>query len=262
VFIAAVLAAALAAAPSPSPSPSPAATATPDPYLDVETGWVHDQLTGNRAPWNDGYLDATLKEASGVTLYGDFSQNSRFSQADTQYNAGIYLPTDARHSNLMISGAVSPQRNVLPADEFDTVYDLRAGGGYGCQVGFDRRNYTGTNVSVYTAGADDYFGMNHLVYTASFAALNNVPGIAFSQSVQWSIYRGQDKVSFTAAAGRDVESTGIDNGVAVYKTLVFDFDDLHWLDRSTAVHFGVGYDGLTPDAYDRLEVRLGLRERF
>jgi YaiO family outer membrane protein len=259
VFIAAVLAALLAAA---SSSPSPAPTATPDPSLDVEAGWVNDQLSAGRPPWNAGYLDATFKEASGVVLYGDFSQNTRFSQSDTQYNAGVYLPTDARHSNLMLSGAVSPQHNVLPAEEFESVYDLRGGGGFGYQAGFDRRNYTGTNVSVYTAGADRYFGTNHLVYSASLATLTSVPGVAFSQSLQWSIYRGQDKLSLTAGAGRDVESTGVNNGVAVYKTFLFDIDGLHWLDPTTAVHFGVGYYGLEPDAYDRLEVRLGLRERF
>jgi YaiO family outer membrane protein len=258
MLIAALLAATLA---SPSPSPSLPASSDP-PDVQVEAGWNNDQLTGNRVPWNEQYLNAIVKEGNGLTYYGNISQNERFSRHDTRYEAAVYLPTDTRHSNLMVDAAFSPQHDVLPASEIEGAYDLRAGGGYGYDGGFDERNYANTNVSIYTAGADRYFGVNQLAYVASFAALKGSPGVAFSQTMRWSVFEGADRFSVAASAGRDVENTGVGNNVAVFRTFVLDGDALHWFNSQTALHFGIGYDGLYPHAYDRFEVRLGLREHF
>jgi YaiO family outer membrane protein len=245
---------------SPAATPAPEATATASPEAFVEFGWTSDQLSNQRGVWNEGALLASYKEASGFAAYAAAATNQRFSKLDDSYDFGVYLPVSKNRSNVNFDVGFSPQHNILPAEAFAVNLDARSGGGYGYQLALSERNYTAVTASGVGAGVDRYWGNQRLQYMTNFVTLSQVPGVAFLQIVRWQLFAPRDTLSLTASGGREVENTGL--SIAAYRSALFDVDDVHWFDPTTAIHVGVGYYALSPEAYNRFEARLALRRRI
>ena len=262
------VAVALSAAPSRADAPAmPATAATPAPTapqgqdtVDLELGGSNDWLNAGRGMWHGSYALANFTSTSGFKAYAGALDTVRFGQDDSGYVVGIYVPTKTPHGTFNAEYGFSPQHNNLPATQWTAGYDLRLENGYGVQGSYDNRSYTTLDAQIWHAGFDKYFGDDRLAYSTSFAALSNVPGIAFSQTVSWSKTLPLDAVTVAANVGRDVENTGF-NRIAVYDAASLTVDDVHWVDPHAAVHADVSYNSLA-GAYQRFEVLLGLRLRF
>ena len=232
----------------------------PAKTVQAEAGVISSSLTGNRASWNETYLQVAARDGNTKSAYARAATDQRFGVSDSQYEGGVSLAASS-HLNFNASLAYSPQHQILPQSSLSAGADARTGGGYGYQIQYSARSYATVNADTITAGADRYFRDRRVAVALSFAQLSNVPGTAVSAGVRYGRYLPCDNESITIATGRDVENTGVGSNLAVYRAYTYDVNDLHWLSPRFAVNLGAGWN-LLNGAYDRFEVRFALHERL
>ncbi len=232
----------------------------PAKTMDVEAGSTTDTLTGDRENWNAQYISVATRDGPAHAAYADVTTDQRFGLSDITYEAGSYFPLAPK---LMFDAiaSFSPTHQVLPNSALQGGLDLRAGNGYGYQAGYAQRNYPSAIADIATAGADRYRGNRHCSVMVTAVHLSNVPGIAMSAGVAYASYLRCDTLSLALSGGRDVENTGVGSNVALYQTISYTANDLHWFTPHTALGFGVGWYLLT-GAYDRFEFHIALHERL
>ncbi len=235
-------------------------TDPPAKRLDVEAGSTSDTLTGNRGTWNEQYLTVATRDGPGHAAYAAVTTDQRFGLDDITYEGGAYVPL-APKLTLDAIASFSPTHQVLPDSALQGGLDLRAGNGYGYQATYAQRNYPSAIADIATAGADRYRGNRHFSVTVTAVHLSNVPGIAMSADAAYTGYLRCDTLSVAVSGGRDVENTGTGANVAIYQTISYSANDLHWLTPHTALAFGAGWYLLT-GAYDRFELHVALHERL
>ncbi len=217
-------------------------------------------LTKGRGNWSGASVLVVARDGNKRSAYVRAADDVRFGEDDNEYEAGTYLAVTP-HVIADLIGSFSPQHNVLPASSAQGDLDLRAGGGYGYQAGYATRQYTSVGASIEHVGMDRYFRDLRLAGTITFARLSNVPGIALSEGVSMARYLPCDTENFALSTGRDVENVGFGTPPAVYHSLSFSLGDTHRLSSRIGLAIAMGWYGLT-GAYDRLEVRVALRERL
>ncbi|HTC29318.1 MAG TPA: YaiO family outer membrane beta-barrel protein [Candidatus Acidoferrum sp.] len=232
----------------------------PAKTMDVEAGSTSDALTGDRGTWDEQYVSVATRDGPAHAAYADITTDQRFGLSDITYEGGAYIPVAPKLTFDAVA-SFSPTHQVLPASTLQGGLDLRAGDGYGYQASYTQRNYPSAIAAIATAGADRYRGNAHFSFTLTAVHLSNVPGTAMSAGVAYADYLRCDTVSLAISGGRDVESTGIGANVALYQTISYSANDLHWFTPHTALGFGVGWYLLT-GAYDRFELHVALRERL
>jgi YaiO family outer membrane protein len=244
---------------------SPAVAACPFAELpakntQLESGVTNDGLTKNKADWNEQYVNIVARDGNQFSVYGRFAEDQRFGQNDPSYEAGVYDEI-TKHIIADISANFSPTHNTLPADVLSGGIDWRMARGFGMQAHFAERSFPTQTASITTLGADRYVGVNHVDIVVSLAQLSTVPGVAMSETVGFGRYFPCDNETFSISNGRDVESTGVGSGLAVFKAVGYDVNDVHWITKRLALNVGAGWY-LLIGAYNRFEVRIALRERL
>jgi YaiO family outer membrane protein len=232
----------------------------PAKRVDVEAGSTTDTLTGNRGTWNEQYLSVATRDGPEHAAYAAVTSDQRFGLTDITYEAGAYVPLAPKLTFDAIA-SFSPTHQVLPDSALQGGLDLRAGDGYGYQANYAQRNYPSAVADIATAGADRYRGNRHFSVTITAVHLSNVPGTAMSAGVAYTGYLRCDTLSLALSGGRDVENTGVGANVALYQTISYTANDLHWFTPHTALGFGAGWYLLT-GAYDRFELHVALHERL
>lgn len=244
------------------PAAAGAACTVPAPpvkTVTVEAGAASDSVTRGQA-WSERSLSVVSRDGNRFSAYGRLASDSRFGATDPSYEAGVYTALGA-HVIANVGGAFSPTHTFLPATAETAALDWRTGNGYGVQGQFAQRNYPAQIARIATIGADRYAGTDRFQAGITFARLTTVPGTALTAHAGFARYLSCDDETFSVAAGRDVESTGIAGRVAVYTTYAYDANDVHWFSRRFGLNVGAGWT-LLVGAYDRFEVRAALRERF
>jgi YaiO family outer membrane protein len=243
--------------------PASAACQFADPpakTMDVEVGSTTDSLTGNRENWDAQYITVATRDGPVHAAYASVTTDQRFGLSDISYEGGSYFPLTSKLLFDAIA-SFSPTHQVLPDSALQGGLDLRAGSGYGYQATYAQRNYPSAVAGIATVGADRYRGNRHFSVTLTATHLSNVPGTAMSAGVAYAGYLRCDTLSFALSGGRDVENTGVGANVAIYQTISYTANDLHWFTPHTALGFGAGWYLLT-GAYDRFELHVALHERL
>lgn len=232
----------------------------PAKSVQIESGVTSDGLTQNRGEWNEQYLQAVARNGNQFSVYGRVADDQRFGVSDPSYEVGLYTKL-GKNVIADLSGNFSPTHIVLPATVTSGGIDYRMAHGYGVQGHFAERTYPSQNAGIVTLGFDRYAGVAHVGLVLSFARLSTVPGTAVSETLVLARYFPCDNESISISNGRDVESTGVGSGVAVFKAIGYDLNDVHWISKRFALNIGAGWY-LLVGAYDRFEVRIALRERL
>ncbi len=226
----------------------------------IQEGASAATLTKGRGAWSGASLLVVARDGNTRSAYVRAADDVRFGENDNEYEAGTYLAVRP-HVIADLIGSFSPQHNVLPASSAQGDLDLRAGGGYGYQVGYATRQYTSLGAAIEHVGMDRYFRDLRFAGTLTFARLSDVPGIALSEGVSMARYLPCDTENISLSTGRDVENVGFGTPPAVYHSLSLYLGDTHRLSSRIGLAIGMGWYGLT-GAYDRFEVRVALRERL
>lgn len=232
----------------------------PPKYVQFDAGASNASVTKGNQPWREEYLQGQYREGNEHSYYLRAASDSRFGFTDPNYEGGTYQKIASNVIADVVAG-YSPTHVQVPASFLGGGVDVRIGHGYGVQANYVERVYTTQNVGITTIGADRYAGVSHVIAAVTGAVLSNVPGVAVSERVGYQRYAGCDEMSLSASAGRDVESTGIGNNVAVYQAYSYNAQDTHWMNDHYAWQLGAGWDPLV-GAYSRFEVRVALRGRF
>jgi YaiO family outer membrane protein len=229
--------------------------------LQLESGYSNDSLTQSKGSWNESYLQASQRNGKSSSFYASMANDSRFGVTDPNYEAGAYVavgPSVLANA----SGSWSTTHQFLPVSSESVGVDARAGAGYGVQLQFGQRNYPMEVIDLRSVGLDRYAGDSHFAIKLTDAKLSTNPGDdALSETVSYSRMTGCDVESVSVSGGRDVELTGVGNNLAVYHALSYDVNEVHWFSSNFALNAGAGWYVLN-GAYNRLEVRLAIRERI
>ena len=231
----------------------------PVTYVQVEGGVAASTLTQNRGTWHETSLTAVARDGNARSAYARFAAVQRFGLTDDVYEAGAYASVLPKLI-VNVTGSYSPQYQNVPHTTVSTGFDARTGGGYGYQVQYASRSFRAANAAITTFGVDRYFKDRRLAASVSLAQLSNVPGTAASVGVSYGRFLPCDTESAGVSFGRDVESAA-PGTLAVYRTLSYDVNEVHWLSNRMALNAGAGWD-LLIGSYSRFEVRVALRERF
>ena len=232
----------------------------PAQRVTLEEGASSASLTKGRGTWSGGSMVLEARDGNARSAYIRAADDVRFGENDNDYEGGAYLAVRP-HVIADVIGSFSPQHNVLPASSLQGDLDLRAGSGYGYQVGYASRQYATVGASIEHVGMDRYFRDLRVAGTVTFARLTNVPGVALSEGISMARYLPCDTENVALSTGRDVENVGFGTPPAVYHSLTISLGDIHRLSSRVGLNVGVGWYGLT-GAYDRFEVRVALRERL
>jgi YaiO family outer membrane protein len=235
-------------------------TELPAKNVQVESGVTSDGLTNNRGEWNEQYLQAVARDGNQFSIYGRVADDQRFGTSDPSYESGIFTEL-GKHLIADLSGNFSPTHLVLPETIVSGGLDFRMAHGYGVQGHFAERTFPTQNAGITTVGFDRYAGQARVAVVLSFAQLSTVPGTALSETLVLARYLPCDNESVSFSNGRDVESTGVGSGLAVFKAIGYDLNDVHWISKRLALNIGAGWY-LLIGAYNRFEVRIALRERL
>ena len=228
-------------------------------YVEVEGGGTTDNLTQGREQWNGQYLQALAKNGAASTVFARAGFDQRFGQNDPSYEAGAYANI-VPHVTANVDASFSPTHIVLPNDQLGGGLDWRIGDGYGLQAQYTDRTYPTQSAGITALGIDRYVGTQHFTAGVTFATLTGVPGTALTERIGYGRTYRCDAVSFTVANGRDVELIA-PGSLGIYHTVVLDGNDVHWLTQHVGLDLGLGWYVLT-GAYNRLEARFAVRERF
>lgn len=231
----------------------------PQKSVQAEAGVSMSTLTKQRGTWSESALLVIARDGNKRSAYGRIANDRRFGMTDSVYEGAAYFALTP-HATADIVGAFSPQHRTLPASTLGGGFDLRTGGGYGYQIQYSARTYTAVNAATTTLGADRYFRDRRIALAVSLAQLSNVPGTAVSAGLTFARYMGCDSESFSVSSGRDVENSGA-GALAVFRTVTYDANDVHWFTPRFALDAGIDWSVLI-GAYNRLEVRLAIRQRF
>lgn len=251
----ALFAVALCVRPALAGCTAPAPTKT----LTIEAGATTDAVT-HHPSWAEQYLTVVARNGNHASLYGRAASDQRFGATDPNYELGTYAALGP-HLIGMLDGSISPTHINLPATTESTGFDWRTNGGYGYQAQYGRRNYASQNAGITSLGGDRYAGADRFALGVTLANVTGVPGTALTMRGTFARYFTCDEESYAISGGRDVESTGVADKIAVYKALSFDANALHWFSQRFGVNAGAGWYMLI-GAYDRFELRLALRERL
>lgn len=243
--------------------PAFAACSLGDPasrYVQVDTGASSASVSRGNLPWREQFVQAVVRDGNKHSAYVRAASDQRFGATDPNYEAGVY---DAVAPNVVadLTAGFSPTHANVPSSMLGGGVDVRASRGYGVQAQYVERAYTAQNAGITTLGFDRYAGASHVAVALTGAVLSNVPGIAMSERAGYDRTSGCDQQQFVASAGRDVESTGVGNNVAVYQAYSYAAADTHWMNPHLAWQAAAEWDVLV-GAYSRFEVRVSLRERF
>ena len=231
----------------------------PTKTVTLEEGVAFDTVT-NGQNWQERYASFVARNANQTSVYGRYASDSRFGSTDQSYEAGAYQALD-KHVIVDAGGSFSPTHNFLAATTETGGVDWRTNGGYGYQAQFAQRNYPTQIAGITSLGADRYFGVNHVTAGVTLANLSSVPGTAVTAHASYTRNLACDDETIAASGGRDVEPTGVDGRVAVYKTYDYSANEVHWFSQRFGIDVGVEW-ALLVGAYDRFEGRVGLRERL
>lgn len=233
----------------------------PTTYTQVDLGASNASVTKNNQDWREDYVQVLFRDGTEQSYYVRAASDERFGNTDPSYEAGT---SQKIWGNVIASAEVgySPTHTELPATTLGAGLDVRMRDGFGVQGQFQERSYPTQNVGITTIGADRYYGNSHIVFAVNNAVISGVTGDAVSERLGYSTtFACTEDVSLTAAAGRDVEPTGVGTNVAVYKAFTYAASDTHWMNPHSAVQLLVEWDPLV-GAYTRFNVGLALRERF
>ena len=232
----------------------------PAKRVDVEAGSTTDTLTGNRGTWNEQYLSVATRDGPEHAAYAAVTSDQRFGLSDITYEAGAYLPVapSSRSTPSPPLARLTRCFRIRPSKAASTSEPVTD-----TVTRQPTRNET-IPVRLRTLrrpARDRYRGNRHFSVTITAVHLSNVPGTAMSAGVAYTGYLRCDTLSLALSGGRDVESTGVGANVALYQTISYTANDLHWFTPHTALGFGAGWYLLT-GAYDRFELHVALHERF
>ncbi|HEX8805974.1 MAG TPA: YaiO family outer membrane beta-barrel protein, partial [Candidatus Aquilonibacter sp.] len=197
-------------------------------YVQVDGGTSGSSLTKGDIPWREQFLQAVVRDGNDHSVYLRAASDERFGATDPNYEGGVYDKLAPNVIANLLAG-YSPTHANLPASVLGGGLDIRESDGYGLQAQYVERAYTAQNAGITTLGFDRYAGTGHIVLAFTTAVLSNVPGIALSERAGFDRTTACDQYNVAVAAGRDVESTGISNNVAVYKMYSYNAGDTHWM---------------------------------
>lgn len=231
----------------------------PATYVHVEAGVAASTLTNDRGMWHETSIAAVARHGNARSAYARFAAIERFGLTDNVYEGGLYAAAGPKIIAI-VTASFSPQYQNVPHTTAGVGVDARTGGGYGYQLQYATRSFRAGTAAITTFGMDRYFKDRRLALSASLAQLSNVPGTALSAGLSYARFLPCDTESAGVSFGRDVESVA-PGTLAVYRTLSYDANDVHWISNHTAINAGVGWN-LLIGSYSRFEVRVALRERF
>lgn len=229
-------------------------------YVQVDAGSSDSSVSRGNLPWHESFLQAVMRNGNARSAYLRTATDERFGTTDPNYEAGAYEELGPNVVADAVAG-YSPTHAFLPASILGGGLDVRASHGYGAQAQYVERAYSAQNAGITTLGFDRYAGWSHVDVAVTSAVLSNVPGTAVSERVGYDRDTVCDQTSFVVSAGRDVESTGVGNNVAVYEEHLYYAGNTHWMNARLAWQARATWDLLT-GAYSRFEIGVMLRERF
>lgn len=240
------------------PAPAPAAAQERSP-VDVEAGASREVLSGDRDPWEDYWIRATIRPGPGTHVYGGVRYTRRFGEDDQQFEAGGGLPLAERWS-LRVDGTWSPTHLVLPiwgasgtvVHRLDPDWSLYAGGG--------RQEWDPTGVSRQHAGVDRHFESFRIGYRLGFHQIDTGgSGVRHGLSGSW-LYGGGSNVTLGLGAGRAAAIVG-PRDVRSVDARSATISGVHWLDERTGIgyNFGLHRHG---DFFTRTRSSVGIRRRL
>ena len=228
--------------------------------VDVEVGASREVLSGDREPWEEYWIRATYRPATGTFIYGGARYTNRFGQEDQQYEAGTGFPLRDRWS-LRADGSWSPTHRVVPIWRATGTVRHRPAAGWTLLAGGGREEWDARTVTRQHAGVERSFERFAVGYRLGFhqtdpgrnGIRHDFTGTAFygerGNSISLGLGIGREAVP--VAAG-EVRSTTFRSAR---------LSGIHWLDGQTGIdyHFAVHRHG---PFFTRTTSRIGIRRRF
>jgi YaiO family outer membrane protein len=225
---------------------------------DIEAGVAYEDLTRDRAPWRRAYLLMIKRIAERKAVYGSLEETSRFSEKDTELNAGLYYPLSRRWTAVLEAGG-SPTHRVLAKWSALGQIEYSFGRGWGAHAGLRHREYNTATVNVANFGVEKYIKSFRLAYTFYTSHLEKA-GYSATHRVETNYYYGNSALNLSVARGRELENI-LPAGVLRSDVKLINLSGTHWFAPAWAVSYGVSWHD-QGTIYTRRGLTFALRRRL
>lgn len=231
------------------------------PSTEIEAGSSRDHLSGGRAAWHSYELELTRNIAARQTLYATTRENERFNLRDSQFGVGYYHPLSAGLTG-QIEAQYSPEHRVLAHRSLFGQLAWAAGDGWVFSGGLRRSNYSNSDTTITSLGAERYFSDFRAAYTLYLGRPDGAAtGSAHRVSLNRYYHNERSYIGVSASAGREVENVGPPLGITSTRVRELGLVGRHWLTPAWALGWELSARE-QGSLYDRRGLRIALRHRF
>jgi YaiO family outer membrane protein len=230
-----------------------------EPSSDYEVGYSFDSLDNGFDNWHSVYVQASHNPAPRKAYYVVIESIDRFSERESDFMAGAYLPLD-QDWTLLVQGSVAPSANVLPEWTASAELQRSLAGSWGLRGGFRHAEYSDSRYELMNLGAERYWGNWQAAYTL-YIGWPESAGTSISHLGRLDRYYGaRNRIGLLAGFGEESESVGQDR-LLTSNTRTLGLTGRHWMNPDWAVSWDVIWHR-QGDVYNRGGVRVGLRRQL
>lgn len=230
-----------------------------EPSSDYEVGYSFDSLDNGFDNWQSVYVEASHNPAPRQAYYVVIESIDRFSERESDFMAGAYLPLDEDWT-LLVQGSVAPSASVLPEWSASAELQRRLTGGWGLRGGFRHAEYSDSRYELMNLGAERYWGNWQAAYTL-YVGWPESAGTSVSHLGRLDRYYGaRNRIGLLAGFGEESESVGQDR-LLTSNTRTLGLTGRHWFNPVWAISWDVIWHR-QGDVYNRGGVRVGLRRQL
>ncbi len=251
------LAAGLAAACALPAGPPEASAQLP---IDVEAGVSREVLSGDREPWEEYWLRATLRPSPGAFVYGGYRHTRRFGEDDQQIEGGAGFPLAERWS-ARIDGTWSGTHRVVPRWGASGSVSYRLAPGWTLSGGGGRQVWETAAVNHQQAGIDRRFDRISLGYRLRLHQVDpGGSGIRHGVSGSWAYDARASSLTASLGVGQEATIVGLDDVRSTTEQSAR-LSGTHWIDDRTGIAYTFGVHRHGP-FFTRSMSSVGIRRRF
>ncbi len=230
-----------------------------EPRSDYEVGYSFDSLDNGFDDWHSVYVEASHTLAPRKAYYVVIESIDRFSERESDFMAGAYLPLDGDWT-LLVQGSVAPSANVLPEWTASAELQRSLARGWGLRGGFRHAEYSDSRYELMNLGAERYWGNWQAAYTL-YVGWPEGAGTSVSHLGRVHRYYGaRNRIGLLAGFGEESESVGQDR-LLTSNTRTLGLTGRHWMNPDWAISWDVIWHR-QGDVYNRGGVRVGLRRQL
>lgn len=229
------------------------------PSSDYEVGYSFDSLDNGFDNWQSAYVEASHTPSPGKAYYVVIESIDRFSERESDFTAGTYVPVDGGWT-VLLQGSVAPSANVLP--EWTAWAELQRSltDGWGLRGGFRHAEYSDSRYELLNLGAERYWGNWQAAYTLYIGWPEGADTSVSHLGRLDRYYGARNRIGLLAGVGEESESIGGDR-LLTTNTRTLGLTGRHWISGTWAVSWDLTWHR-QGDVYNRGGVRVGLRRQL